>query len=133
MRSHTDHQSRLDWWRRQIQRQPKTNLTIADFCRQLGVSVPTFYYWKRRVQEGPGTPFGRIPGDHPSPHPTTPIAAAPAQFVPVSIVDPDAGTHLEIEFANTCMVRLRGPLSPRSLRAAITAAGRLDGSRQGGH
>src|SRR5947207_2280308 len=43
MRSHTDHQSRLDWWRRQIQRQPKTDLTIADFCRQLGVSVPTFY------------------------------------------------------------------------------------------
>jgi hypothetical protein len=37
MRSHTDHQSRLDWWRRQIQQQPETNLTIADFCRQLGV------------------------------------------------------------------------------------------------
>jgi hypothetical protein len=50
MRSRTDHQSRLDWWRRQIQRQPKTNLTITDFCRQPGVSVPTFYYWKRRVK-----------------------------------------------------------------------------------
>jgi hypothetical protein len=49
MRPNTDHQSRLDWWRRQIQRQPKTHLTIADFCRQLGVSVPTFYHWKRRV------------------------------------------------------------------------------------
>src|ERR1700733_11269058 len=47
MRPHTNHQSRLDWWRRQIQRQPKTHLTIADFCRQLGVSVPTFYCWKR--------------------------------------------------------------------------------------
>jgi hypothetical protein len=56
MRSHTDHQSRLDWWRRQIQRQPKTHLIIADFCRQLGVSVPTFYYWKRRVQTGLRTP-----------------------------------------------------------------------------
>jgi hypothetical protein len=55
-RHRTDHQSRLDWWRRQIRRQPKTNLTIADFCRQLGVSVPTFDYGKRRVQEGPGTP-----------------------------------------------------------------------------
>jgi hypothetical protein len=30
MRSHTDHQSPLDWWRRQIQRQPKTNLIIVD-------------------------------------------------------------------------------------------------------
>jgi hypothetical protein len=41
MRSHTDHQSGLDRWRRQIQPQPKTNLTIADFCRQLGAVVAT--------------------------------------------------------------------------------------------
>jgi hypothetical protein len=58
-------------------------------------------------------------------------AAAP--FLPVSIVDPDAGTHLEIELANACVVRLRGPLNPPLLRAAIKAAGQLDGSRQGDH
>ena len=38
---HTDHQSRLDWWRRQIQRQRMANLTVTDFCRQPGVSVAT--------------------------------------------------------------------------------------------
>jgi hypothetical protein len=48
-RNRTDRQSRLDWRRRQVQRQQTTNRTIADFCRQLGVSVPTSYYWKRRV------------------------------------------------------------------------------------
>lgn len=127
MRPNTDHQSRLDWWRRQIQRQPKTNLTIADFCRQLGVSVPTFYYWKRRVQAGPRTPSEPVAVASPSRLPTT--AAVP--FVPLSIVDPDAGTHLEIELANACVVRLRGALSPRLLRAAIQAAGSLGGSRQG--
>jgi hypothetical protein len=37
MRSLTDHPSRLDWWRRQVQRLPETNLTIADFSRQHGV------------------------------------------------------------------------------------------------
>ena len=129
MRSHTDHQSRLDWWRRQIQRQPKSKLTIADFCRQLGVSVPTFYYWKRRVQAGSWTSSEPVAEASLSRPPTT--AAAP--FLPVSIVDPDAGTHLEIELANTCVIRLRGPLSPRLLRAAIKAAGQLDGARQGGH
>ena len=56
MRSHTDHEPQLDSWRRQIQRQPKTNLTIADFCRQLGVRVPKFYYYMRRVQAGLWTP-----------------------------------------------------------------------------
>jgi hypothetical protein len=128
-RQRADHLSRLDWWRRQIERQPKTNLTIADFCQQLGVSVPTFYYWKRRIQAGLRTPSEPVVEASRSQPPTTP--AAP--FLPVSIVDPDAGTHLEIELANACVVRLRGPLSPRLLRAAITAAGQLDGSRQGGH
>ena len=93
MRSHTDHQSRLDRWRMQIQRQPKTNLTIADFCRQLGVNVPTFYYWKRRVQAGIRTSSEPVVEPSRSRPPTT--AAAP--FLPVSIVDPDADTHLEIE------------------------------------
>jgi hypothetical protein len=71
--------------------------------------------------------------DHPSPHPTTTAAAAPAHFVPVSIVDPDAGTDLEVELANACVVWLRGALIPRLLRAAITAAGQLEDSRQGDH
>jgi hypothetical protein len=51
--------------------------------------------------------------------------------VQVSIVNPDADTHLEIELANACVVRLRGTISPRLLRAAIVAAGSLGGSRQG--
>ncbi len=54
-----------------------------------------------------------------------PPTTAVAPFVPVSIVDPDAGTRLEIELANACVVRLRGPLSRRLLRAAIKAAGQL--------
>jgi hypothetical protein len=59
-----------------------------------------------------------------------PIAAA-APFLAVSIVDPDAGALLEVEFPNDCVVRLLGPLSPRLLRAAIQAAGHVEGSRQG--
>jgi hypothetical protein len=96
MRSHTDHQSRLDWWRRPIQRLPKTELTIADFYRQLGVSVPMFYCRKRRVQAGLCTSSEPVVEASLSRPPTT--AAAP--FLPVSIVDPNAGTHLEIQFAN---------------------------------
>ena len=75
-RHRTDHQSRLDRWHRQIQRQQKTKLTIADFCRQLGVSVPTFDYGKRRIRGSPCTPFGRLPVGHSSPHPFTPAAVA---------------------------------------------------------
>jgi hypothetical protein len=49
----------------------------------------------------------------------------------VSILDPDAGTQVEIELTNACVVRLRGVIDSRLLRAAIRAAGQLDGSRQG--
>jgi hypothetical protein len=128
-RPHADHPSRRDWWRRQIQRQPTTHLTIANFCQQLGVGVPTFYYWKPRVQAGPQTPSEPVVTASPS-RPPTP-AAVP--FVPVSIVNPDTDTHLEIELANACVVRLRGALSPQLLRAAIQAAGSLGASRQGDH
>jgi transposase-like protein len=82
-----DHQSRLDWWRGQIQRLRTGNLTVTELCRQLGVSLTAFCYWKRCLKEGPGTAFGRIGAEPPSRPPTT--AAAP--FVPVSIVEPDLG------------------------------------------
>src|SRR5262245_13479885 len=108
MRPRADHQARLDWWRRQIHRQAKTKRTVADSCRQLGVSVPTFDSWKRRVQAGPPTPSGPVAAASPSRRPTT----AGAPFVPVSIVNPDAGTHLEIEFTNAGVVRLQGTPSP---------------------
>ena len=80
MRSQADHQSRLDWWRRQIQRQPKTHLTVADFCRQLGVSVPTFYYWKRRVQTVSQTASDPVAMVSPA-RPPVPLAVP---FLPVS-------------------------------------------------
>jgi hypothetical protein len=35
----TNHHSRLDWWRGQFQRQQKANLSVAELCRQLGVSM----------------------------------------------------------------------------------------------
>ena len=45
------HQERRDWWRRQLTRQQSANVSVADFCQQLGVSVTTFYYWKKRIHE----------------------------------------------------------------------------------
>ena len=123
----TNHQSRVDWWRGQFQRQRRATLSVTDFCRQLGVSVTTFYYWKRRVQAGLRIPSEPISAASPS---RKPIPAA-APFVPVLIVNPDADTHLEIELANACIVRLRSALSPRLLRAAIQTAGSLGGSRPG--
>ena len=128
----TNRQSRLDWWRGQFQRHQKANLSVALFCRQLGVSVVTFYYWKRRVHEADsGTDSSRVTVGQRSRNRITSAGGTVANFVPVSVLDPGAGTELAIELANACVVRLRGAIDPPLLHAAITAAGQLDGCREG--
>ena len=61
-RQPTSREERREWRRRQISRQQSANLSVAEFCRQLGVSVTTFYYWKRRVGEVPPNAPGRSSG-----------------------------------------------------------------------
>ena len=43
---------RREWWRRQLARQQSGNLSVTQFCRQLGVSLSRFYYWRNRTSRG---------------------------------------------------------------------------------
>jgi transposase-like protein len=123
-------QARREWWRRQIQRQHEGSLSIAEFCRRLGVSTVTFYAWKRRLRDAP--PAVPLVPERPSarPMPEANGASTPA-FLPVSILDAGAA-QLEIELANACVVRLKGAVDPELLRVAIHAAGRLGSDGRGG-
>jgi hypothetical protein len=123
-------QARREWWRRQIQRQEDGGLTVAEFCRRLGVSTVTFYAWKRRLREAP--PAVPLVPERPSarPMPEANGASTPA-FLPVSILDAGAA-QLEIVLANACVVRLKGAVDPELIRVAIHAAGRLGGDGRGG-
>jgi transposase-like protein len=126
-----DRKARCQWWRRQIQRQQEGRLTVAEFCRRLGVSTVTFYAWKRRFLEA--TPASPLSPEKPSarPLPEANDASTPA-FLPVSILDAGSAGQLEIELANACIVRLKGAVDPELLRIAIHAAGRLGGDGRGG-
>jgi hypothetical protein len=127
----TSREHRREWWRRQLARRESANLSVTEFCRQLGVSITTFYYWKKRVHEAPAILSGQFPVGNSSRRLTTGVGAAASNFVPVSILEPSADTQLEIELANACVLRLKGVIDPPLLQAAIMAAGRLDGSREG--
>jgi transposase-like protein len=124
-------QARRKWWRRQIQRQKDGSLTVAEFCRRLGVSTVTFYAWKRRFREAPPAP--PLVPDRASarPLPEANGASTPA-FLPVSILHAGPAGQLEIELANACIVRHKGAIDPELLRIAIHAAGRLSGDGRGG-
>jgi transposase-like protein len=124
--------ARREWWRRQIQRQTEGSLTVAAFCRRLGVSTGTFYAWRRRLRESP--PASSLDPEGASARPTHEANGVPAPaFLPVSIRDdgPPAG-QLEIVLANACIVRLKGAIDPELLHIAIHAAGRLGGDGRGG-
>jgi len=130
-RQPTSREHRREWWRRQLARQESANLSVTEFCRQLGVSITTFYYWKKRVHEPPPILSGQVPVENSSRRLTATAGAGPSNYVPVSILEPSAGTQLEIELANACVLRLKGVIDPSLLQAAIMAAGRLGGSREG--
>ena len=124
-------QARREWWRRQIQRQNDGRLSVAEFCRRLGVSTVTFHAWKRRFREA--LPASPLNPDRPlaRPMPEANGVSTPA-FLPVSILNAGAAGQLEIELANACVVRLKGAVNPELLRIAIRAAGRLGGDGRGG-
>ena len=123
-------QARLEWWRRQIQRQKEGNLTVAEFCRRLGVSTVTFYTWKRRFREASEASPPRPEEPTPQSTPTS-NGTPPPTFLPVSLLDAGPAAHLEIALANACVVRLTGAVDPELLRTAIRAAGRVGGGRRG--
>jgi hypothetical protein len=127
----TSRQERREWWRRQLARQQSGNLSVTEFCTQLGVSLSRFYYWRNRVRESLPNAPGRGPAKYHSRLSSTSNGAASGNFVQVSIIEPTAGAQLEIELTNACVVRLKGVIDSTMLQAAIAAAGELDSSRAG--
>jgi Transposase len=123
-------QARCEWWRRQIQRQREGTLSIAEFCRRLGVSTVTFYAWKRRFREVPTTPSH--PSERISASSTRTTNGPPtAAFLPVVIPNAGPAGQIEITLANSCVLRLTGAVDPELLRIAIRAAGRRNNGRRG--
>ncbi|MDA0660431.1 MAG: hypothetical protein O2931_02770 [Planctomycetota bacterium] len=43
---------RAEEWERLVRRQTASGMTVAKFCEMSSVSVPSFYYWKRRLEAG---------------------------------------------------------------------------------
>ena len=90
-------------WRERLERQRRSGLSVAAFCRRERVSQPSFYHWRKRL-----------------------AAAERPLFVPVQVADdaPASAGGLEIDLPGGAVVRL--PVgAPRELVSlAIEAAAR---------
>lgn len=99
-------------WRRRLARFGRRNWTIAEFCRREGVSIPTFYHWRKRL--GPAV------GKSPARDPQAQGAHARGDTHPFVAVSVAAPAIAEIEFPNG--VRIRVPATnDQALRAAVRA------------
>jgi hypothetical protein len=95
-------------WRSRLQRFDASGMSVARFCRQEQVSVPSFYQWRKRLAVLP------------------PRVSSPT-FVPVRLTPVAA---VEIHLPNGARVSVP-PGNTEALRVAIAAAGELgDGGRE---
>jgi hypothetical protein len=89
-------------WRRWIGEWRASGLTVRAFCARRGLSEPSFYGWRRRL-EG--------------------LGAARAAFVPVQVVGgevPAQGSALELVLSSGRTVRVAPGFDAATLRALLT-------------
>jgi len=98
-------------WQGRLRRFAASGSSIAEFCRQEGVSAPSFYLWRKRLAKGNG------PRCNPN------ILAARQPFVPVHLTVRTVPPII-IRLPNGVRVRLPGD-NLEVLRAGIAAAATL--------
>ena len=76
---------KTDFWRSALQRQPHSGLTVKDFCQSIGVSVPSFYAWKKKLNAQPQDSSDELV-------PVTVLAANASSPHPIEIVTPTGFT-----------------------------------------
>lgn len=100
-------------WRERLARFDRGDLTVAEFCRREGVSNPSFYQWRKRLQR-----HQRHARRVEQSRCEVPAADLPSRILPVNI----AGLSVaEIEFPNGIKIRVP-TTNAEVLRTAILAS-----------
>lgn len=103
-------------WQRRMTRFEEARQSVAEFCRTEGVSVPSFYQWRKRLARRPRAAAG------------TNAALVAAEFQPVRLVGL-AGVAVQLPGGT----QLQIPTSDRrALRLVIDTLARADAQRAGG-
>ena len=107
-------------WRKRLARFERGDWKVGEFCRREGVSGPSFYRWRKRLQQGGRRAERRGQRDRT----TTEVKVKKAShFVPVHVT---GLTAAEIELPNGVTVRI--PVAgAEALRTAILAVGEACG------
>jgi len=122
---------REQFWRELIGRQPASGLSIAQFCKQTGVSANSFFVWKRRLRSQAGKSqrrpasrrrWNRAHSSGPSGH-----SPSASPLVPVRLIaDPDQrhapnALAIEVEWPNGVVLRVPAECKGRVVRDVVKA------------
>lgn len=137
--------SKQDFWRRMIQRQRESGLSVRAWCGRHDVSEASFYWWRRRLagSGGRAATSGRR-----EPKPARRQTGAP-RFVPVRVAADPAGAAtsrktfdeangrpgcIEILLSGRQRVRVRGAVDRQALAdvLAVLQSGDADGIVEAG-
>jgi hypothetical protein len=96
-------EGREQFWRERIQRQQANGQSVREFCVEAGLSVPSFYWWRRelRIRDA------RCGAGH------------RPRFVPVWVTA--ASSVLEVVLGGGRVVRVGGGFDADHLRAVVAA------------
>jgi len=118
-----------DEWRKRIQRQQQSGLTVAEFCQREGVSTATFYGWKRKLQTKRSPQSKKVParqkkGSRTPRHVESSAIASNVPFVQLPVSAPATSPWIEVVLAEGTVVRL----PQQNLAALQTVLRTLGGS-----
>ncbi len=100
---------RAAYWRGVVEAWRRSGVSVAAFCRRRDLAEPTFYVWRRRLEDAqgtrPGTPaFVRVP---------VRVVSSPAA--------PAGRTSVELTLRGGRVLRIQADFTPQSL-AELAAA-----------
>jgi len=132
-------------WRERIEWQQWSGLTVAECCEEAGVSVASFYRWKKLLTEpqGPRRPRSTRRSTQRTEVQASDPAKRASQFVPIALRDSstspgppqsiaadhgiasDHGNSMRIELPNGVIIHVAGDLDGQRLGDVIIAAGQI--------
>jgi hypothetical protein len=114
-------EERRMYWRRMLERQAASGLSVRQFCREEQVSEASFHSWKRKLVHGdrPANDSSEKGGQkRPQAKPVTKRADNAAVFIPVR-VSPATNDLMEIVHPRGHLVRLPATFNEISLRQVL--------------
>ncbi len=118
------------YWQAVLERQARSGLSIAKFCRSEGVSEPSFYGWKRALVGGKAKT--KRPGRSGARRAAGQTSEASPRFVPVQITEELRPGTIQVVWPNGLSVQFPAECAPAEVQAVLQMVDGLARQGRGG-